>query len=82
MFERVLDQTYKVRLNVFQTAMQRIYRAKKQLLYHVKSLLRRGTMKGVQQYYICCAHVLCQSLAGILGSVVGLMGIECLLIKC
>lgn len=62
-----------VRLNSFQTAMQGIYRAKKQLLYHVKSVLRRGTMKGVQQCYSCSGHVLRQSLARLVGSVVGFM---------
>lgn len=73
MLERLLDQTYMVRLNSFQTAMQGIYRVKKQLLYHVKSVLRRGTMKGVQQCNSCSVHVLCQSLARLLGSVVGFM---------
>lgn len=42
---RLLEQTYTVRLNSSQTAMQGIYRAEEQLLYHVKSVLSRGTMK-------------------------------------
>lgn len=65
MLIRLLDETYMVRLNSFHTVVQAVrtawgcYRAKRQLLYHVKSVqsrVRVGEYSGATAVWSCASE--------------------------